>query len=331
LAARSHDVAASAGDPGAVAGGASRGRPILADLTSVRPDDALPAFAPAEVDAARRYRDASRAASTRAKYAADWRAFSAWCRARGHAALPAHPGVVAVFLFAEADRGCAPSTLGRVLAALGHHHRLAGLVAPAIACRAYERLETRGHLDAMLARYSTLRQYLPAFLALPFQAAPGSETLLGAIEILRALDAGTRGPLTKHDPHGFVQADWRAHLITDDKASGELDRAIWEISLALAVRAALRAGGLFLAQSRDHVSFWNLIYDKPKWQTAREQAYQRLDLPIDGQAFLGRLIAEFDRAARAAERGMSGNRFAEIRDGRLRLKRRDAMAIPRAA
>jgi hypothetical protein len=51
------------------------------------------------------------------------------------------------------------------------------LVEAAIACRAYERLETRGHLDAMLARYSTLRQYLPAFLALPFQAAPGNETL----------------------------------------------------------------------------------------------------------------------------------------------------------
>ena len=67
------------------------------------------------------------------------------------------------------------------------------LIEAAIACRAYERLEERGHLDAMLARYGTLRQYLPAFLALPFQAAAGSETLLKAIEILRALDAGTRG------------------------------------------------------------------------------------------------------------------------------------------
>jgi hypothetical protein len=46
--------------------------------------------------------------------------------------------------------------------------------------------------------------------------------------------------------------------------------------------------------------------------------------------FLARLTAEFDRAARAAERGMPSNRFAGIRDGRLRLKRRDAMAIPRA-
>ena len=39
------------------------------------------------------------------------------------------------------------------------------LVEAAIACRAYERLEARGHLDAMLARYGTLRQYLPLFLA----------------------------------------------------------------------------------------------------------------------------------------------------------------------
>ena len=200
------------------------------------------------------------------------------------------------------------------------------LIEAAIACRAYERLETRGHLDAMLARYGTLRQYLPAFLALPFQAAAGNETLLRAIEILHALDAGTRGPLTTDDPHSFVQADWRAHLVTD----GKLDRAIWEISLAFAIRDALRAGSLFLAQSRDHVSFWNLVYDDPKWQEAREQAYQRLDLPVDGQAFLARITGEFDQAARAAERGLPSNRFATVRDGRLKLKRRDALPISRA-
>ena len=128
------------------------------------------------------------------------------------------------------------------------------LIEAAIACRAYERLEERGHLDAMLARYATSRQYLPTFFALPFQAAAGSETILKAIEIVRALDAGTRGALTTDDPHGFVPADWRPHLIT----GGKLDRAIWEIALAFAVRDALRAGSLFLVQSRDHVSFWNL-------------------------------------------------------------------------
>jgi hypothetical protein len=62
------------------------------------------------------------------------------------------------------------------------------LIEAAITCRAYERLEARGHLDAMLARYGTLRQYLPAFFVRPFQAAAGSETLLKAVEIVRALD-----------------------------------------------------------------------------------------------------------------------------------------------
>jgi TnpA family transposase len=199
------------------------------------------------------------------------------------------------------------------------------LIQAVIACRAYERLEERGHLDAMLARYGTLRQYLPAFFGLPFQAAAGSETLLRAIEILRALDAGTRDSLTTDDPHGFVPADWRPHLIT----GGKLDRAIWEISLAVAVRDALRAGSLFLVQSREHVSFWNLVYDDRKWQQTREQAYQRLDLPTDGQTFLAKLTAELDQAVRAAERCLPGNRFAAVKDGRLKLKQRDAMAIPR--
>ncbi len=102
----------------------------MTDLISVRRDEQLPTFAPAEVDSARRYRDASRAEGTRAKYEADWAAFSRWCQERGHPALPAHPGVIAVYLSALADRHLAPPTIGRILAALGHHHRLAGLVAP---------------------------------------------------------------------------------------------------------------------------------------------------------------------------------------------------------
>ncbi len=71
---------------------------MTADLVPVRPAEPLPALAPAEVDSARRYRDASRAEGTRAKYAAEWAAFGRWCEERGHPALPAHPGAVAVYL-----------------------------------------------------------------------------------------------------------------------------------------------------------------------------------------------------------------------------------------
>ncbi len=95
------------------------------------PDDAgLPSLHHAEIATARRYADASRAASTQRAYASDWRRFSAWCFAHGLETLPADPRAVAVFLSAEAEAGSAPLTVGRRLAAIGWMHRRAGLQPP---------------------------------------------------------------------------------------------------------------------------------------------------------------------------------------------------------
>src|SRR5689334_16218236 len=85
----------------------------------------LPALPPGVVESARRFADASRAASTRAKYDAVWGRFAAWCLAHGHAALPAHPAVVAGYLAAEAARGGSPSWVQLQLAAIGWVHRRA--------------------------------------------------------------------------------------------------------------------------------------------------------------------------------------------------------------
>ena len=200
------------------------------------------------------------------------------------------------------------------------------LVEAAAACRALSRLEECGHLDAMLARYGTLRQYLPAFVALPFQAAVGSEALMTAIGILRDLDVGARAKLEPNDPHGFVPAAWRRFLVEN----GKVDRRIWEIALAFAIRDALRAGNLFLAESREHVSFWNLVYDERRWQATRAEAYGRVGLPAGPHTFLDALVVALDQAARAAARGLPANPFAAVQDGKLKLKRPDALPIPRS-
>ena len=91
---------------------------------------AEPALTDAEIGTARRYADASRAASTQRAYESDWRRFAAWCAARNLDTLPADPRVVAVFLAAEAEAGSAPLTIGRRLAAIGWMHRRAGLQPP---------------------------------------------------------------------------------------------------------------------------------------------------------------------------------------------------------
>jgi hypothetical protein len=59
-------------------------------------------------------------------------------------------------------------------------------------CVSFERLQTRGLLDAMLTRHSWLKQYSPNFLQLPFQGGTGTELLLEAIAHALARYRGNR-------------------------------------------------------------------------------------------------------------------------------------------
>jgi site-specific recombinase XerD len=72
----------------------------------------------------------SRAASTRAAYAADFRVFSAWCAAQGLCPMPANPATVAAFLADQVKSGMKPSTLGRRLAAIKYRHKTAEAASP---------------------------------------------------------------------------------------------------------------------------------------------------------------------------------------------------------
>ncbi len=75
------------------------------------------------------FAEASAAENTRRAYAADWRAFQAWCEAEGLQALPAAPETLTAYLAAHAGR-LRTSTLGRRLAGIRHAHLEADLAAP---------------------------------------------------------------------------------------------------------------------------------------------------------------------------------------------------------
>ncbi len=107
------------------------GQPVTDQAIAV-PDGpkSVATFTPEQVEAARAYADASRAASTRAKYLQHWTAFGRWCQEAGHRPLPAEPAVVAVHLSGLAAAGTAPQTLALRMAAIGYAHRQAGEVPP---------------------------------------------------------------------------------------------------------------------------------------------------------------------------------------------------------
>lgn len=78
------------------------------------------------VERANGYAADAKAEATRRAYAGDWRAFAAWCSAKGLTCMPASSATVAVYLASLADTGRKVSTIERALAGIAAAHRDAG-------------------------------------------------------------------------------------------------------------------------------------------------------------------------------------------------------------
>lgn len=190
--------------------------------------------------------------------------------------------------------------------------------------RAFKKLEERGYGDLLLARYPSLRKYFADFIQLPFAAEHGNNALLQAISLVKQLDAGEIKRLPQATPTDFVPKDLRRAL---HDSVGKLNRNAWELSLALALKDALRSGDLFLPQSKQHVSFWELMLNDTRWQQLRTTAADALEQP-SSENVKKILPQQFNEAVAKASTQFPFDDFAEIRDGQLKLKRYDKVDVP---
>ena len=190
--------------------------------------------------------------------------------------------------------------------------------------RTFKRLEERGYGDLLLARYPSLRKYFAEFIHLPFAAEPGNDDLIEAIGLVRQLDSGDLKKLPKTAPADFVPKELRRIL---KNHSGTLNRNAWEMGLALAIKDALRSGDLYLPQSKHHVSFWDLMLSETRWQQIRTSSFEELQQPPKHEVKTV-LLERFHDAVTQAKEKFPFDNFAEIVDGKLKLKRYDKVAVP---
>ncbi|MEM1119177.1 MAG: Tn3 family transposase [Bacteroidota bacterium] len=186
----------------------------------------------------------------------------------------------------------------------------------------FNQFTNKGYGQFLLNRYPSLRKYFAEFIKLPFAAATGSEALLKAINIVRQLDNEELKKLPDTAKTDFVPTDIR-HLLTNEK--GEINRNVWETGLAIAIKNALRAGNLYIAQSKQHVSFWELILSQSNWTEIKEAAYEELQQPLVEEA-KSELIEQFHKNVRIALDKFDDDDFATIINGKLKLKRDDKLA-----
>jgi len=190
--------------------------------------------------------------------------------------------------------------------------------------KTFKWLEERGYGELLLARYPSLRKYFADFIRLPFEAESGSEALINAIEIIKELDSGTKKAIPKNAPISFVPREL-IRVLKDN--AGHIKRNAWEMGLALAIKDAMRSGDLYLPQSKQHISFWELILSETRWSEIREKAFEELQQPQQSEA-KSCLIHQFRNSAEQAQKQFGQDNFAEIENGKLRLKRDDKAPIP---
>ncbi|GLQ31513.1 Tn3 family transposase [Litoribrevibacter albus] len=188
----------------------------------------------------------------------------------------------------------------------------------------FKRLEERGYCDLLLARYPSLRKYFADFIRLPFEVAKGSGPLIKAIEFVRKLDDGDLKKLPENTPTAFIPRELRRSL--KDQA-GNINRNVWEMGLALAMKDALRSGDLYLPQSKQHVSFWDLTLNEPSWDETRQAVYTELQQPPPHEVRAA-ISTQFHESVSEAKKLFGLDNFAEIQNGRLKLKRDDKLEVP---
>jgi TnpA family transposase len=192
--------------------------------------------------------------------------------------------------------------------------------------RVFKNLQERGYGDILMRRYPSLRKYFADFIHLPFDAAPGSEPLLDSLQLLHLLDSGDLKVMPDDVPIQFVPKELRLALYNKE---GKINRSVWEMGIALALKDALRSGNLFLAQSKHYVSFWDLLLDEtwPRELAVISPSAPDLDLPSQQDARQA-LTHDFQKQVVIAQEQFEVDTFASIQDRKLKLKRDDRLPRP---
>jgi TnpA family transposase len=158
-----------------------------------------------------------------------------------------------------------------------------------------------GAIDFFGTRYSTIRQFAPAFLqTLTFHAQGPDDTVLRALEVIRTLDgAPTRRPVPHHAPMGLITETWRPYMREPD---GRISRRYYELCTLWSLRSALRAGNIWVAHSRRYTNPDTYLIPPAEWPRWRPEVIRQTGTPRDGAARLAEREAEFARAAADVER-----------------------------
>jgi TnpA family transposase len=176
-------------------------------------------------------------------------------------------------------------------------------------------------LEHLKDHHRRLRRYGPLLLeSFEFSAAPPSEPLLGAVEVLKEMNAAKKRKVPETAPTDFVRPRWEPHVFGDD---GSIDRAGFEACVLSELKDGLRSGDVYVGGSNRFRDFEDYLLPRDAWEGMLASG----DVPVAVNPNLDEYLAQRDellheelsKVARLLPRGELPG--VELEDGELRVSR----------
>jgi hypothetical protein len=176
-----------------------------------------------------------------------------------------------------------------------------------------------GHVfNLVTQRFSYVRQFAPALLEhLEFNLEEGSQSsLIEGIEVLRELNEENKRKLPDDTPLGFIPKKLRPFVETD---GGALSKRAWECALLTVIRDEIKAGNVFVGDSKRFGRFDDFFILDTKWQTMRKDFFNRAGLPDQAKDVPEYLTQRLNRAYDEFLAQLPDNTYASIGDNGWQL------------
>ena len=172
--------------------------------------------------------------------------------------------------------------------------------------------------DYFANRYTYLRTFAPKFLsALHFESNQECKPLLKALEQIMSLNSTGKRKVPEDATLAFVPKSWLPYVL-DDK--DEINRRYYEICALWELRGALRAGNIWVRNSRRYANPETYLIPKDQWEQMRPEACRMLGLPQNGEERLQQRQEELNNSLSQLDHELAKHSDVRIGVGKGKLR-----------
>lgn len=180
------------------------------------------------------------------------------------------------------------------------------------------------YVDYFARHYPSVRKIAKKLLStLSFRSRGSDNGLMQALDMVKALYAGTIRKLPANAPTGFIPDTWLSYVV-----EGGINRRYYELAVLWVLRQGLRSGDVYTLHSRRFTDIESCFIPKGEWLVKRREAAELTRTPLVAETRLTEREIELIKVAARVEALITDKTDLREEKGRLILSPLEAEGLP---